>query len=109
MTYQELLDAAVRVREKYNQLNIQNHGGAWDGDKLMAGFVGDVGDLSKIVMAKNGYRAMEDVDTKLRHELSDCLWSILVLANYYDIDLETQFIASMKELEARVDSEIENV
>lgn len=106
MTYQELLDAAIRVREKYNQLNARDHGAAWDGDKLMAGFVGDVGDLSKIVMAKSGYRAMDDIDAKLRHELADCLWSILVLANYYDIDLETQFITSMKELEVRVDGEL---
>lgn len=106
MTYQDLLDAAVRVRKKYNQLNERNHGGAWDGDKLMAGFVGDIGDLSKIIMAKNGYRFMDDVDEKLRHELSDCLWSILVLADYYNIDLETQFVKSMNELEVRVDTEL---
>lgn len=106
MTYQELLDAAIRVREKYNQLNQRDNGAAWDGDKLMAGFVGDVGDLSKIVMAKNGHRAMENVDEKLRHELSDCLWSILVLANHYDVDLETEFMKTMSQLEARVDAEL---
>ena len=106
MTYQELLDAAIRVREKYNQLNARDNGAAWDGDKLMAGFVGDVGDLSKIIMAKNGYRAMDDIDAKLRHELADCLWSVLVLANYYDIELETQFMTSMKELEVRVDGQL---
>ncbi len=106
MTYQELLDTAVRVREKYNQLNARDHGGAWNGDKLMAGFVGDVGDLSKIIMAKSGYRAMDDVDEKLKHELSDCLWSILVLASYYNIDLESQFVKSMNSLEARVETEL---
>ena len=106
MTYQDLFDAAIRVREKYNQLNAKNKGDAWDGDKLMAGFVGDVGDLSKIIMAKNGYRAMDDIDEKLRHELADCLWSILVLANYYNIDLESQFIKSMDELEVRIDTEL---
>ncbi len=106
MTYQELLEAAVRVREKYNQLNERDNNGAWDGDKLMAGFVGDVGDLSKIIMAKSGYRAMDDIDEKLRHELSDCLWSVLVLANYYDIDLESQFVESMNDLETRVETEL---
>lgn len=72
----------------------------------MAGFVGDVEDLSKIVMAKSGYRAMDDIDEQLKHELADCLWSILVLADYYNIDLETQFIASMNDLEARVESKL---
>lgn len=94
------------VREKYNKLNARDNGGAWDGDKLMAGFVGDVGDLSKIVMAKSGHRSMDNVDEKLRHELSDCLWSVLVLANYYDIDLESQFVKSMDELETRVEAEL---
>lgn len=106
MTYQELLEAAVRVRKKYNQLNARDHGAEWDGDKLMAGFVGDVGDLSKIIMAKSGHRSMDDVDNKLVHELADCLWSVLVLANFYDIDLEKQFMKSMIDLEARVDLEL---
>lgn len=74
----------------------------------MAGFVGDVGDLSKIIMAKNGHRAMNNVDEKLKHELSDCLWSILVIADYYDIDLENQFSKSMDELETRVDAQLAN-
>ncbi len=106
MNYQTLLDAAKRVNVKYNQLNERDNGEAWNGDKLMAGFVGDVGDLSKIVMAKSGYRAMDDVDEKLKHELADCLWSIIMLADYYDIDLETQFVTSMHELEAHVDSRL---
>lgn len=104
MTYEELMTAAVRVREKYNQLNARDHGAAWDGNKLMAGFVGDVGDLSKIVMAKSGFRAMDDIDNKLKHELADCLWSVLVLSNYYDVDLSTEFIKSMDVLESRVDA-----
>ncbi|RZJ38683.1 MAG: nucleotide pyrophosphohydrolase [Chryseobacterium sp.] len=106
MTYQELLHEAVRVREKYNKLNERDNGAAWDGDKLMAGFMGDVGDLSKIIMAKSGYRAMDNIDEKLRHELSDCLWSVLVLADYYNIDLEKQFVKSMDELEIRVDAQL---
>lgn len=106
MTYEELLAIAVRVQEKYNKLNVRDSGSAWDGDRLMAGFVGDVGDLSKIIMAKSGHRAMDDVDERLSHELSDCLWSILVLANYYGVDLRAQFVKSMDDLEARVEAEL---
>lgn len=72
----------------------------------MAGFVGDVGDLSKIIMAKHGLRDMEDIDTKLAHELSDCLWSVLVLADRYGIDLENQFMKTMDELDTRIDSKL---
>ncbi|HUD05781.1 MAG TPA: MazG nucleotide pyrophosphohydrolase domain-containing protein [Candidatus Saccharimonadales bacterium] len=74
----------------------------------MAGFVGDVGGLSKIIMAKHGLRAMDDVDTKLAHELSDCLWSVLVLANKYKVDLTSEFQKTMNELDARIDLEMNN-
>lgn len=72
----------------------------------MAGFVGDVGDLSKIIMAKHGLRDMEDVDEKLAHELSDCLWCILVLAHKYDINLSKEFMKTMDVLDARIDNEM---
>ena len=49
---------------------------------------------------------MDNVDEKLRHELADCLWSVLTLADYYGIDLEQQFVESMKDLESRVDSQL---
>ena len=106
MTYDELLAAALRVQEIYDQLNMRDNGSVWDGDRLMAGFVGDVGELSKIIMAKSGHRAMSDVDEKLKHELSDCLWSILILAHHYNVDLGNQFIGSMGELVARLEAEL---
>lgn len=65
----------------------------------MQGFVVDVGDLMKLVMAKAGARRVDDVDRKLAHELSDCLWSVLVLARLYDLDLEKEFLQTMAELE----------
>ena len=72
----------------------------------MEGFVGDVGDLMKLTMSKAGIRNIEDVDNKLAHELSDCLWSILVLASKYNIDLEQAFMETMDELEGRINKEI---
>jgi NTP pyrophosphatase (non-canonical NTP hydrolase) len=105
MNYEELAKRAVAVREYYDALNQAKRGVTWNGQDLMAGFVGDVGDLSKIIMAKHGLRAMDDVDTKLAHELSDCLWSVLVLADVYKVDLVTEFTKTMDSLEARIAAE----
>lgn len=104
MTLEELQSSAVEIRDKYDELNRQKRGITWNEQQLMAGFVGDVGDLSKIIMAKHGLRDMDDVDQKLAHELSDCLWSILVLASKYDIDLSAEFQKTMRELSARIDT-----
>ncbi|HUC90297.1 MAG TPA: nucleotide pyrophosphohydrolase, partial [Patescibacteria group bacterium] len=100
MTYEELLEKAVKIRVKYDELNQRKRNGLkWNEQDLMAGFVGDVGDLSKIIMAKHGLRDMEDVDARLAHELSDCLWSVLVLADKYKIDLANEFLKTMAELD----------
>ena len=104
MTLEELQSRAVEIRNKYDELNRQKRGITWNEQQLMAGFVGDVGDLSKVIMAKHGLRDMDDVDQKLAHELSDCLWSILVLASKYDIDLSAEFQKTMRELSARIDT-----
>ena len=102
MNINELSKRAVEIREKYDVLNKTKSGQAWTTLQLAQGFVGDVGDLQKIAMAKEGLRDMDDVDSKLAHELSDCLWSVLVLAERYGIDIEKEFLNTMDGLEERI-------
>jgi NTP pyrophosphatase (non-canonical NTP hydrolase) len=104
MTFEEILKRAVEVRSKYDELNA-SRGVTWNEQNLMSGFVGDVGDLSKIIMAKHGLRGMDDIDAKLAHELSDCLWSVLVLADKYKIDLAKEFQLTMDSLDKRISNE----
>lgn len=108
-TLRQLQDKALQVKNLYAQLNrLQGHK-QWQVDDYMSGFVGDVGDLSKLIMAKQGYRGTQDVNDALSHELSDCLWSVLVLAQELDIDLDTIFNKSMTELAAKIKAKKEAV
>lgn len=106
MKYDSLRKRALQIRQKYDKLNKAKRNASWDAQELMAGFVGDVGDLSKIIMAKSGLRYMDDVDNKLAHELADCFWSILVLADKYNIDLPNEFNKTMGSLDQRIDTEL---
>lgn len=106
MKINELQQRAIEIQEKYDKLNEEKRGVVWNEQQIMAGFVGDVGDLSKIIMAKHGIRDMDNIDSKLAHELSDCLWSILVLAKKYDINLAKEFMKTMEELNQRIESEL---
>lgn len=81
---------------KYEQATV---GHEWGAAELMAGFVADVGDLSRLVMASQGHRVIEDHEAKLEHELADCLWSVLVIADALGIDLGPAFVRTMDELE----------
>jgi NTP pyrophosphatase (non-canonical NTP hydrolase) len=100
MELAQLSDRAQQIRERFAARAQARGGRSWTREEIMQGFVGDVGDLMKLVMAKAGARPATDVDRKLAHELGDCLWSVLVLARAYDIDLEKAFLATMREIEA---------
>lgn len=101
-TLEDLMKRAEEIRAKYEELNAKNGKEAWRIRDYAMGFAGDFGDLQKLVMAKENLRDIDDVDTKLGHELADCLWSILVLANYYGIDLGNEFEKTMKTIEKRI-------
>lgn len=99
MDLAQLSDRAMEIRRRFAAREKAAGGREWTREEIMQGFVVDVGDLMKLVMAKSGARAVADVDRKLAHELSDCLWSVLVLARSYGVDLESEFLRTMMELE----------
>lgn len=102
MTFSTLSRRARRVRALYAKLEQRRGGRPWSGAELAQGFVGDVGDLMKLVMAKEGRRPARNLDAALAHELADCLWSVLVLADTYDVDLEKAFVRTMADLERKL-------
>lgn len=101
-SFSDLQKRADQVRALYGELNEKNIGKQWDAKDYAMGFAGDLGDLLKLVTAKEGMRKIDDVDTKLEHELADCIWSVMMLANHYNIDLERAFTQTMDELESRI-------
>jgi len=103
MELSELTRRGVAVRARFAAAETARGGAAWSRAELAQGFVGDVGALMKLVMAKEGRRAgPANLDTKLEHELADCLWSVLVLAEAYGVDLEKAFATTMTELEGKL-------
>ena len=80
----------------------KRYGRSWANEEVVLGFVGDVGDLARLVMAIGGMRSIPDARQKLAHELADCLWSVLVLSHLYDVDLEQAFLQTMDDLEQQI-------
>jgi len=98
----DLMEQAEAIRLKYQELNAKQGKTAWGVRDYAMGFMGDVGDLQKLIMAKENLRDIADVDAKLAHELADCLWSILVIAAYYGLDLEKEFRTTMTHISDRI-------
>ena len=102
MEFAALSRRAMEIRQQYAALEQQRYGRSWSREEVALGFVGDVGDLVKLVMAQEGVRGIDDSAAKLAHELADCLWSVCVLAELYGIDLEQAFVRTMDELEQQI-------
>ena len=100
--FADLMRRAAEIRALYAKFEVVKHGRSWTNEELALGFVGDVGDLAKLVMAANGVRDIPKVEEKLAHELADCLWSVIVLAQAHKVDLEAAFLGTMDELEAHL-------
>lgn len=103
MDIKSLEERAMQIRQKFGDYEEAQVGKRWTRQDIMLGFVGDVGDLAKLVMAMESLRQIDDKEAKLAHELADCLWSVLVLAKMYEVDIEAAFSKTMAELEAILD------
>jgi NTP pyrophosphatase (non-canonical NTP hydrolase) len=105
MDIDELRRQALHVHDLYDRLNLRKRGRTWTREEFMLGFVGDVGDLAKLVMAEEGAREVPGGRAALEHELADCLWSVLILAHHYDIDLAKSFSSTMAGLDGAIEAE----
>ena len=99
MEFQKIIDRSIEIRKQYEAKEKKLYDSAWTSEEIALGFVGDVGDLAKLIVAENGKRDITDSKEKLAHELADCLWSVIVLAQIHGVDLENSFISTMNELE----------
>jgi NTP pyrophosphatase (non-canonical NTP hydrolase) len=101
MDFQEMLKRAREIKAVNAQLAQKDNCTEWGLEQRTMGFVGDVGSLAKLVMAKSGYRKYDDLDKKLAHELGDCLWAIMTIADEAGVNLEKAFLDTMNEIEQR--------
>lgn len=105
-TFQERKSAALSVAQLYEELQVAEGREPWLLMDYMAGFVGDVGKLSKLIMAVEGRREIPNANEDIAHELADCLWSIIVISEKLGLDLPTEFQSTMNELNLSIQAQI---
>ena len=106
MDFQDISNKALDIRNKYIQLEKKKYGCEWTREQIAQGFANDVSDLMKLLIQKSTAPNTLDINKKIAHELSDCLWSIIILANKHNINLEQSFLITMTELEEKIESEL---
>jgi NTP pyrophosphatase (non-canonical NTP hydrolase) len=100
----ELHDAvaeANRIRLGFEEFERRTYGRQWSLSDLVAGLATDVGDLARLVAAKQGLRPVpEDLDAALSHEVADCLWALFVIASKVGVDVADAYTSGMSGLES---------
>jgi NTP pyrophosphatase (non-canonical NTP hydrolase) len=99
MELQKLIHRAMDLRNQYEKKEKQLYGTPSTDEDIVEGFLGDVNNLVKLVKAQHGKGAIANSAEKLGPQLSHCLWSVIVLAKMYNIDLEQSFMETMDKLE----------
>jgi NTP pyrophosphatase (non-canonical NTP hydrolase) len=94
---------ALHIRELYKQLEERLHGSAWTPQEMMLGYLYDIGELGRMVMAGEDRWLHEgDLPRELQDKLSECLWWVLVLADRLGVDITKAFITKMNDVDVQL-------
>lgn len=72
---------------------INSHGGYWPPLSMLASIMEEVGELSREINHLEGFKPKKESErpSDLGGELADLLFSIICVANHYDLDLTENF------------------
>lgn len=106
MEFQLIVNKAREITSMYDQLNQSQGYPKWELQQHVQGLMEDMGSLARLTLMKEGRRfPAVDLNDKLRHEICDCLWSVIRIADALEIDLETEFPKQMDLLAERIKKE----
>jgi NTP pyrophosphatase (non-canonical NTP hydrolase) len=99
MDFSAITGRSLAIRRLFEEYEREAYGRPWSLEEVALGLVGDVGDLAELIQAREGVRKIEDLRSKLEHELADVLWSVIIIAAECEIDLEASFTRTMDGIE----------
>ena len=109
MDFSEAVRRSMKIRRLYHELEERNHGAAWTKQEDVIGFVYDVGELGRMVMAAEGrWVHRGDLKKDLEDKLAECVWWLCVLSERLGIDLDAAFASKMAELEGSLSSSLKD-
>lgn len=102
MEFQKIVHRAVDLRRQYERKETELYGTPSTTVDIAQGFAGDVNNLIKLIRAERGELEILNSRDKLEAHLAHCLWSVVALAQFHNIDLETAFFEAMDRLETHL-------
>jgi len=103
ITIAEAQKLSFRTFEEINRKISVAKGKVWNPFVIATDMLEEAGEVASVVKGLEGYKPPEKVKTKemLAIELSDLLYSLLLLAEYYKVNLEETFVKTIRDYERR--------
>lgn len=100
MDFKRIIREAKDIKFAFDDLNRRRGEDVWQAREYADGLAGDVGDLIKLLVK---YQKSESDDTlkKIRHEIADCLWSLILLSQELNVDLEKEILINLEYLKQK--------
>lgn len=88
MDFNTVIERSKKIRERYHQLEKQNHGSEWTVEEDALAFLTDAGLVGRHTMSQQGRWPAKNTDAELEHKLGECIWWVIVLADRMNIDID---------------------
>ena len=91
-----------QIQDKVNDW-ILEHGGYWPPLAMLSAVIEEIGELAREINHLEGYKPKKSKkrESDLGEELADLLFSIICIANHYNIDLNEKIYYIMKKYSKR--------
>lgn len=76
---------------------IREHGGYWSPLSMTCAIIEELGEVAREINSREGFKPKKDegTDSYLGEELADLIFSIICLANHYDINLSKELESTL--------------
>ena len=107
ITLRQASARATRIRQLYHQLEEKHHGSRWSKTEDMVGFLYDIGELGRMLMAADGRWVYPgNGGPQLEAKLAECLWWLFALSDRLNIDLNHAFLTKLGDLESSLSQSV---
>lgn len=107
ITIKELFKKTVELQKLFSQLEEK----PWTIDTFVIELLAEAGTLADSIMIQEGYRKLrhgqEEID--LEDDICDILFVLIMIANYYRIDIGKSYLSMVNSTQKKLEDQIENL
>ena len=88
INFEQLKERSLKIRAKYRELELTDHGSEWTVEEDALAFLTDAGLVGRHVMSQQGRWPKTNTEEELKHKLGESIWWLTVLAERMNINIE---------------------